>query len=57
MSNPVQDSPAVPSTDVIALVEAADQAIREQLAALPREDALDAIDLLRERLTRMMRRE
>ena len=56
MSNPVQDSPAVPSVDVMALVEAADQAIREQLALLSDEDALDAIDLLRERLTRMMRR-
>jgi hypothetical protein len=50
VNNLIYDSPDVPSRAVLVLVEAADRAIREQVARLGREDALDALELLRERL-------
>ena len=55
MNDPVSDSPDTPSHAVVVLVEAVDRAIRQQVAGLGREDALDALELLRERLLIMER--
>jgi hypothetical protein len=50
VSNPLYDSPDHPSKAASQAVESVERLTREVVGDLSREDALDALELLRERL-------